>query len=157
MATHHETHPFAAGNHAVCFRVYPRPRRSRLHILVRIFGTHGAMIKGAAPYRHLLPKGFRAANIAYYRRDARNRLLPQRGEVFLCQPHLDVGSIAHEALHAALAHARDTKIDLGSLQGDQDSTSEETIAEMMDTLLSQILTGCQKFGLSVGVNRVGGN
>lgn len=157
MATSPQNQPIADGNHAVSFRLYPRPRKSRLHFLVRIFGTKAAMTKGAAPYLHLLPNGFRAASIVRYQRDSRNRLTPQRGEVFFCLPHLDVGSIAHELLHTALAHARDTRIDLAALPGDGDSRPEEAVAEMMDTLTSQFLANCQHRNIPVAVLPVGGN
>lgn len=157
MATCPKNHQVAAQNHAVCFRIYPRPRKSRLHFLVRIFGTKAAMTKGAAPYRHLLPKSFKAANVAEYKRDGRNKLSPQRGHLFFCLPHLDVGSAAHEILHTALAHARDIRLNLSAMHRDEADSPEEMVAEMMDTLTSQFLTGCRRRRIPVAVLPVGGN
>ena len=157
MATRKKNHPPASATPKASFRIYPRPRRSRLHFLVRIFDTHAEMTESAAPYRHLLPEGFRAANVTYYQRDGRNRLSPQRGELFFCLPHLDVGSVSHELVHSALAHARDTRINLAAIPGDQDSAPEETVAEMMDTLTSQFLTACQRQQVPVPVLPIGGN
>ena len=157
MATHQAQETCAAGNHSVSFRIYPRPRRSKIHFVVRVFPTKAEMTRAAKAYRRLLPRGFRAATVAQYRRDGRNRLSPQRGEVFFCWPHLDVGSIAHELLHVALAHARDIMLRLGAIQSTEDTRPEEAVAEMVDTLTSQTITACRKLKIPVGCDPTGGN
>lgn len=52
-----------------------------------------------------------AVEVRYVKDDGSSRLSPMFAEVNLCKPHLGIGLVSHELLHASLAYARRCRLD----------------------------------------------
>lgn len=128
------------------FRARPA-RRGRLYFEVHIFADVRALrAYGRScdpPITGMVAGACRPWETMRVRKDGRTKRSPHIGEILLAADHLTVGIVPHECMHAALAWARRTRLNLDAMP------HEERACYALSNLTRTIYRRCFAAGLLV--------
>lgn len=140
---------------AVSFRVYPRPKKSGLYVLVRVFESQGEMVRavrredrrdGMKDVIESDTQGVMQTMEVMVRRRGRWVCLPQLGIVNLHRRRLGMVVLSHEFGHAAFAWAKRKRLP-GTFAGREDMDVEELVLHAHSEMLRQFMERAEGLGL----------